>query len=332
MTGDRRVALVANAGFYVGPELARALVRRDHDLVLGDPAPGLVDELEGLGAQVQVVTGVADLAAENAAASLVQAGFDRFGRIDSAVAASGRIVVGRFLKSSVDDLRAVLAGCVEAPYNFLRAVVPPMVERGEGQVLVITSASAARPTPGAPLYSSARAGATMLARNVAAEVAPKGVQVNAVGTNYMDFPEFLKAEQGRGSRRASASRSAGAHGQAGDARGVRIVLHAVHRRNEPVHDGPVRRVCRRVGLILTHAASDRVGSRPTGTSRPGLRLVDPTRRPPSRRLHRRWQRRASPHMISARRLRAATPTTPAQADTLQCASTHTAVTTPAATL
>ena len=162
---------------------------------IGDPAPGLVEELEGLGAQVQEVSRVADLAAEHAAASLVQAALDRFGRIDSAVAASGRIVVGRFLKSSVDDLRTVLAGCVEAPYNFLRAVVPPMVERGEGQVLVITSASAARPTPGAPLYSSARAGATMLVRNVAAEVAPTGVQVNAVGTNYMDFPEFLKANR-----------------------------------------------------------------------------------------------------------------------------------------
>ena len=46
-----------------------------------------------------------------------------------------------------------------------------MVERGEGQVLVITSASAAKPTPGAPLYSAARAGATMLVRNVAGEVA-----------------------------------------------------------------------------------------------------------------------------------------------------------------
>ena len=35
----------------------------------------------------------------------------------------------------------------------------------------------------------------MLVRNVAAEVAPTGVQVNAVGTNYMDFPEFLKANR-----------------------------------------------------------------------------------------------------------------------------------------
>ena len=35
----------------------------------------------------------------------------------------------------------------------------------------------------------------MLVRNVAAEVAGKGVQVNAVGTNFMDFPEFLKANR-----------------------------------------------------------------------------------------------------------------------------------------
>ena len=113
----------------------------------------------------------------------------------NAVAASVRIVVGRFLESSVDDLRAVTSGCLEAPYRFLRAVVPVMVERGEGQVLVLTSASAARPTPGAPLYSAARAGATMLVRNVAGEVARTGVQVNAVGSNFMDFPEFLKANR-----------------------------------------------------------------------------------------------------------------------------------------
>jgi 3-oxoacyl-[acyl-carrier protein] reductase len=95
----------------------------------------------------------------------------------------------------VDDLRAALTGCVEAPYHFLRAVVPVMVDQLDGQVLVFTSAAGARPTPGAPLYSSARAGANMLVRNVAAEVVDKNVQVNAVGTNFMDFPEFLKANR-----------------------------------------------------------------------------------------------------------------------------------------
>lgn len=186
----RRVALVTDAGNYVGPDLARLLATRGHDLVLGDPADGLADELISIGAAVETVAGVRDLADPTAAPRLVTAALDRFGRLDAAVAFSGRIVTGRFLRSSIDDLRTVLTGCVEAPYHFLKATVSAMVEQGDGQVLLITSASAARPTPGAPLYSAARAGATMLARNVADEVARHGVQVNAVGTNFMDFPAF----------------------------------------------------------------------------------------------------------------------------------------------
>ncbi len=192
---DRRIAIVSDAASYVGPNLARVLAARGHDLVVGDPAEGLVDELQGLGAQVEVVAGTRDLAREGTAEKLVQAALDRFGRIDSATAFTGRIIIGRFLKSSVDDLRKAMSGCIESPYAFLRAVVPVMVEQGEGQVLVFTSAAGARPTPGAPLYSAARAGANHLVRNVAAEVAGKGVQVNAIGTNFMDFPEFLAANR-----------------------------------------------------------------------------------------------------------------------------------------
>ena len=192
---DRRVAVISDAAGYVGPSLSRILADRGHDLVIGDPAPGLIEDLTARGAAVETVTGVGNLAKPEAAARLVEAARGRFGRIDSATAFTGQIVVGRFLRSSVDDLRKVLVGCVEAPYQFLRAVVPVMVEQGEGQVLVFTSAAGARPTPGAPLYSSARAGANMLIRNVAAEVAGKGVQVNGIGTNFMDFPEFLKANR-----------------------------------------------------------------------------------------------------------------------------------------
>lgn len=191
----RRVALVQDTSSYVGPNLARLLAAHGHDLVVGDPAEGLVDELAAAGAAVEAVDGVRDLEQPDSSARLVQAALDRFGRLDSATAFTGRIVVGRFLKSTIEDLRAVLAGCIEAPYSFLRAVVPAMIEQGGGQVLVFTSAAGARPTPGAPLYSSARAGANMLVRNVAAEVAGTGVQVNAIGTNFMDFPGFIKANR-----------------------------------------------------------------------------------------------------------------------------------------
>lgn len=192
---SRRVCIVSDAAMYVGPHLSKLLASRGHDLVVGDPVDGLVEELEAEGAAVEAVAGVRNLASGDAATRLVEAAVNRFGRIDSAAAFTGQIVIGRFLRSTVDELRTALTGCVEAPYNFLRAVVPVMVEQGEGQVLVFTSAAGARPTPGAPLYSSARAAANMLVRNVAGEVAGKGVQVNAVGTNFMDFPEFLRANR-----------------------------------------------------------------------------------------------------------------------------------------
>lgn len=192
----RRVALVANTSVYVGPPMARLLAERGHDLVVGDPQDGLVDELSARGAAVEVVEGVDDLADPTSAPRLVAAAIDRFGRIDAAAAFSGSVVTGRFLQSSADDLAKVVRGCIEAPYHFLRAVVPVMADQGGGQVLVITSASGARATPGAPLYSSARAAANHLVRNVADEVARTGVQVNALGTNFMDFPEFLRASGG----------------------------------------------------------------------------------------------------------------------------------------
>ena len=42
MSETRRIAIVGDAGHYVGPELARHLAARGHDLVLGDPPADLV--------------------------------------------------------------------------------------------------------------------------------------------------------------------------------------------------------------------------------------------------------------------------------------------------
>ena len=193
MSNERRVAIVGEANQYSGPAIARMLAMRGHDLVLGDAAPGLVDELQALGANAVDVAGTNHLMEAADSQRLVDAALSNFGRLDSATTASGVIVTGRFLNSTIDDFHKAIKGCMEVPYHFLRAVVPVMVERRSGQVLLQTSASAARATPGAPLYSTARAGANHLVRNVADEVARHGVQVNAVGTNFMNFPGFLAA-------------------------------------------------------------------------------------------------------------------------------------------
>ena len=189
---SRPVAVIADARFYVGPELCRHLAARGFDMVVGDPTDALVEEIRSHGVQIVPVPGGSSLD-ETACSHLVSVAIEHFGRIDSAVMFSGNIVTGPFVHSTIDHLRRVVSGCLEAPYHFLRALTPLMADQGSGQVLVITSAAGARPTPDAPLYSAVRAGATMLVKNVAAEVASHGVQVNAVGTNFMDFPGFLSA-------------------------------------------------------------------------------------------------------------------------------------------
>ena len=194
-TEDRRVALVANASLYIGPPLARELAKRGHDLVIGDPEEGLVEELEGLGATVATAHGVWDVADPDIAERLVKTGLERFGRIDAAAAFTGEIVAGRFLQSTTADLHKLERGLIDAPYQFMKAVLPPMIERGQGQVLMITSSAGNRVLPTAPLYSALRAGATHLVKNVAQDAAPNGVQVNALGTNFMDFDGFIAANK-----------------------------------------------------------------------------------------------------------------------------------------
>ncbi len=190
---NKRVAIIAGSNVYVGPALARVLASRNHDVVLENPEPELVDELRANGTKVAAVNNPRDVEADAQFANLAAAALDTFGRIDSATAFSGAIITGRFMNSTAADFDRAIVGCMLSPYHFLQAMLPSMVEARSGQILVITSASAARATPGAPLYSAARAGATHLVRNVAHEVAPTGVQVNAVGTNFMDFDGFINA-------------------------------------------------------------------------------------------------------------------------------------------
>lgn len=189
----RRVAVINDGRFYVGPPLARFLAARRHDVVIGDAPPELIDELTATGVTAISVPGINKRGNTSGFSTLVETALDAFGRIDSASMFSGNIITGSILKSSREDLDNLYETCLVPPYEFLKAVLPVMTEQKSGQVLIITSASGARPTPGAPLYSSMRAAASMLARNAAGEMAKHNVQVNAIGTNFMDFPEFLRA-------------------------------------------------------------------------------------------------------------------------------------------
>lgn len=194
---DRPVALVTSAGWYVGPAIARRLAPT-HDLVLQlpgkqrDVADELVPELEALGATVAVTPDANHGTAEGMGA-IVATALDTFGRLDAACLITGTIIVGPFLAMTAEQWEKEKTANLDQVFFGLQAVLPPMVERHYGQVVVFTSATGARPEPRTSIYGATRAGANALVRAVGLEHAPDGVCVNAIGTNFMDFPGFLAA-------------------------------------------------------------------------------------------------------------------------------------------
>ena len=148
--------------------------------------------VEELGSTVEVVTD-ADLTTSAGNAAVVAAAIERFGRLDAACFVTGVIVTGRFLEHTIDQWERVKRTNLDMVFHALQAALPPMVAAGTGQIVVFTSATGARPEPKVSIYSATRAGANALVRAVGLEHAASGVTVNAIGTNYMDFPGVLAA-------------------------------------------------------------------------------------------------------------------------------------------
>jgi 3-oxoacyl-[acyl-carrier protein] reductase len=174
------------------PALAREMVRRKHDLVLGDARDKeLVEELRGLGAKVEVVPGTEDQSNPETFQKLVDRAQDAFGGFHSACIRTETLGNASVLTGKEKDLDSVYEGNIKTVFYALQAVVPPLVKQKSGQVVINTSAGAMRPQPGQALYCATRAAANALVRATGLEVAAQGVTVNATGTAGMEYPSYL---------------------------------------------------------------------------------------------------------------------------------------------
>jgi 2-keto-3-deoxy-L-fuconate dehydrogenase len=75
--------------------------------------------------------------------------------------------------------------------RLFRAVLPSMIERRAGKILVIGSAAALRGMKYASTYSAARGAQLAYVQAVGVEVAPHNVQVNAIAQNFVDNPTYF---------------------------------------------------------------------------------------------------------------------------------------------
>jgi len=195
-----RTAIITDAQLNIGPYLARKFAQLKYNLVIADVRKGLPEELRDLGASdVVVVPGLEQEGPNNeskpgAIQKVVDAAMNKFGGFDSAfIRTAIHHPAGDILETTAKGLyQHYEQNCLAVMYA-LQAVLPPLIKAEAGQVVVQTSATGEKPQPTLMAYSTMRAAANMMCRCAAMTVAPKGVCVNVIGTNFMNYPGFREA-------------------------------------------------------------------------------------------------------------------------------------------
>ena len=189
---EGRVAFVTGAGSPtgIGFATARILGREGAAVAIASTTDRIHERSAELTAAGIASEGfVADLTDRALVHRTVDAIEERFGRIDVLVNNAGMVTVGMapedglrpFLEMDDRTWDRDLAMNLGTAYNVTRAVLPGMVERGWGRIVMVSSVTGPVVTyAGLSAYSAAKAGMDGLMRGIAIEVAGRGVTVNSV--------------------------------------------------------------------------------------------------------------------------------------------------------
>jgi NAD(P)-dependent dehydrogenase (short-subunit alcohol dehydrogenase family) len=187
------VALVTGAAGALGGEVARTLRARGYSLVLADTERA-ADRLASLATSLGGASVVAgDLAAEAFwREAMPRIERERGGFPSAAAFIAGGWAGGHpvYAETTDETYVAMMRSNLDTVYRGLRAVLPPMVARKRGAIVVVGSRAAVEPatSKGAAAYAASKAAVVALAEAVAAEVRDHGVRVNAILPSTMDTP------------------------------------------------------------------------------------------------------------------------------------------------
>ena len=181
-----RVALVTGAYRGLGFGIARGLAQAGATVVLNGRKP---DELAqaakaltdaGLKADVAAFD-VNDRAAIKTAVAAIIA---QHGGIDILVNNAGIQRRGPMVDFPEKDWDDVIATNLTAPFVVSQAVLPHMIANKRGKIIHIASLMSDHARPTVIPYTAAKGGVRQLTRGMAVELAPMGIQVNAIAPGY----------------------------------------------------------------------------------------------------------------------------------------------------
>ena len=195
---DGTVAVVTGAGRGIGRGIALGLAGAGADVVLGARREHEVEQVAGeiraLG--VRAVAVKADVRTEDGNELLARTAVDELGGLHAWVSNAGGSDE-RVMRQLADTPRSAWEEQVElnltAPFLGARAAIPHLAPGGS--IVTVSSMAAGRPSANNGPYAASKAGVNQLTVTLAAELAPRGIRVNAVAPGPVPTEVFMEALQ-----------------------------------------------------------------------------------------------------------------------------------------
>ena len=179
----QRLVLITGASRGIGAAIARLAAAVGADIAVAyheqhEGAEATAAAVRALGRRAEIFE--ADLADPVAARAMVGSVVERMGTIDGLVNNAGVMPQSPFLEISDAEWSHVIATDLTAAFACSQAVLPGMLERGKGSIVMISSRLGQIGFAGVAHYAAAKAGVIALAKSIAREYGQQGIRANAV--------------------------------------------------------------------------------------------------------------------------------------------------------